>query len=58
MIEPRKPPVIAPRKSDGAKMPPDPPLPIVIEVATIFASNSAPSITSGSWSVSASVMVL
>ena len=32
---PKKPPAMAPRKSDGAKTPPEPPEPMVIEVASM-----------------------
>ena len=44
---PKKPPVIAPRKSEGANTPPEPPDPIVIEVARIFAKTSRPMVSAG-----------
>ncbi|RME75537.1 MAG: hypothetical protein D6776_02975 [Planctomycetota bacterium] len=38
--QPTAPPVIAPRYSDGAKMPPDPPDPIVRQTARSFPPTS------------------
>ena len=58
MNEPRKPPVIAPRKSEGANTPPEPPEPMVIEVARILAISSTPSVVTGSDCVSAIEIVL
>ena len=49
---------MAPRKSEGAKTPPDPPEPMVMEVAAILATISAASVMAGSWLVSAALMVL
>ena len=48
------PPIAAPSSKDGAKTPPDPPLPIVIAVATSFATSSRarPPIAAFPWSVS------
>ena len=39
---PQKPPATAPRKSDGAKTPPDPPEPSVRDVAAIFGIGFSP----------------
>jgi hypothetical protein len=52
-----KPPVMAPRKREGAKMPPEPPEPRVIDVAAIFAISRTRSRAPGRALLSASVMV-
>ena len=57
MKGPSSPPVVAPRKSEGAKIPPEPPDPIVMEVAAILATIRAASVMAGSWLVSAAEMV-
>jgi len=58
MKVPKNPPVMAPRKSEGAKTPPDPPEPTVTAVARILATISTPSSETPRSPVRAGPMVL
>ena len=55
---PKSPPNIAPRKREGANTPPEPPDPIVIDVARIFIPSSTPSMVMVNWPSRASPIVL